>query len=101
MTDIQITLYSKPNCQQCKMTARHLDKQGTEYVYRDVTEDEAAFDEVRILGYQALPVVVAGDMHWFGYRPDRIKALQSITASDVAEHESDAENYLEEVGFGE
>ena len=27
------------------------------------------------LGYLQAPVVVAGNVHWSGFRPDRIKAL--------------------------
>lgn len=70
-----ITLYSKKNCQGCRLTRMKLDKLGVEYTYRDVTEDETAFAEVQALGYQALPVVVAGDQHWSGYSPDRLNAL--------------------------
>ena len=32
------------------------------------------------LGYLQAPVVVAGDSHWSGFRPDRIKEL-ALTAA--------------------
>ena len=34
-----------------------------------------ARDYVMALGYLQAPVVVAGNEHWSGFRPDRIKAL--------------------------
>lgn len=69
-----ITVYSKPSCVQCTATYRALDKQGLDYTIVDLSIDETSMDYVRGLGYQQAPVVVAGDDHWSGYRPDRIKA---------------------------
>lgn len=76
-----ITVYSKPSCPQCIMTKRHLDRTGTVYVTVDVTVDAAAMDTVRAMGYRALPVVVAGDVHFAGFRPDR---LDEITTNNAA-----------------
>ena len=36
--------------------------------------DEAR-DYVMSLGYSSAPVVVSGETHWSGFRPDSIKAL--------------------------
>ena len=41
-----VTVYSKPACVQCAATTRALDRQ--------------------------VPVVVAGETHWAGFRPDMI-----------------------------
>jgi len=46
-TNMSITVYSKPRCPQCDATYRA----------------------------QQAPVVVAGEDHWSGFRPDRIKAV--------------------------
>ncbi|MHB0776092.1 glutaredoxin-like protein NrdH [Halomonas sp. WWR20] len=70
-----IKIYSKPACVQCTATYRALDKQGLEYTVVDLTENLAARQTVEDLGYRQLPVVVAGDDHWSGFRPDRIQAL--------------------------
>lgn len=78
-----ITVYSKPSCVQCTATYRALDKQGLSYNVVDLTEDPHALDFVRSLGYQQAPVVVAGDDHWSGYRPDRIKAAVAATATTL------------------
>lgn len=78
-----ITVYSKPSCVQCTATYRALDKQGLDYDIVDLSVDAEALDFVRSLGYQQAPVVVAGDDHWSGYRPDRIKAAIAAAASTL------------------
>lgn len=70
-----ITVYTKPACVQCNATHKALDKQGIEYNLVDITEVPEARDYVMSLGYLQAPVVVAGEEHWSGFRPDRIKAL--------------------------
>ena len=71
-----VTLYTKPDCQQCRMTKTQLDKNGIPHDIVDVTQDPEAHKFVTDLGYMQAPVVHAGpDNHWSGFRPDRIKAL--------------------------
>ncbi len=72
---MSITVYSKPACVQCTATTRALDRQGIDYTVVDVSEDEQAFALVRGLGYRQVPVVIAGEQHWAGFRPDMISAL--------------------------
>jgi len=38
----------------------------------DISADDQARDYVMALGYLQAPVVMAGDDHWSGFRPDRI-----------------------------
>ena len=71
----QITVYTKPACAQCNATFRALDKAGISYTKIDITEDPEARDHVMALGFLAAPVVVTGDAHWSGFRPDRINAI--------------------------
>lgn len=70
-----VTVYSKPACVQCVATYRALDKQGISYQVVDLTEDDVALQTVRGLGYQQAPVVIAGEDHWSGFRPDKISEL--------------------------
>ncbi|AJJ25576.1 redoxin NrdH [Yersinia enterocolitica] len=72
---MSIIIYSKPDCVQCNATYRALDKQGIAYQVVDLTEDPQALNRVKSLGYQQVPVIVAGDEHWSGFRPDKINAL--------------------------
>jgi glutaredoxin-like protein NrdH len=70
-----VTVYSKPACVQCDATYRALDKHGITYDVVDLTQDPTALELVRSLGYLQAPVVIAGDAHWSGFRPDQIAAL--------------------------
>ncbi|AUN41488.1 glutaredoxin-like protein NrdH [Tsukamurella tyrosinosolvens] len=81
MSQVEITVYTKPACVQCNATYKALDKAGLEYRVVDITEDPEARDYVMALGYLQAPVVVAGDAHWSGFRPDRVKALAAVAAT--------------------
>lgn len=70
-----VTLYSKPGCPGCRMSKRFLDKNGVEFVERDVTEDPEALARVRELGWSQLPVVETPTENWSGYDPDRLERL--------------------------
>ena len=70
-----VTVYTKPSCVQCTATYRALDSKGIEYKVLDLSEDEAALETVKGLGYLQAPVVVTEDEHWSGFRPDKIAAL--------------------------
>lgn len=76
---MNITVYSKPRCQQCMATKRKLDAFGVLYETIDITGDPGAEQLVKRLGHQQAPVVVvrynSGGVidHWSGFRPDRIK----------------------------
>ncbi|MBX9152235.1 MULTISPECIES: glutaredoxin-like protein NrdH [Rhodococcus erythropolis group] len=87
---MSVTVYTKPACVQCNATYRALDKAGIEYAVVDITENEQAREHVMSLGYLQAPVVVAGDDHWAGFRPDRIKNLVNREVFDAAEQMEDA-----------
>ncbi|WP_322859876.1 glutaredoxin-like protein NrdH [Mycobacterium europaeum] len=78
---MSITVYTKPACVQCSATFKALDKQGIGYEKVDITLDNEARDYVMALGHLQAPVVVAGNEHWSGFRPDRIKALAEAALS--------------------
>ena len=82
MSETQITVYTKPACVQCNATYKALDKAGLDYKVVDISEDPEARDYVMGLGYLQAPVVVAGQQHWSGFRPDYVKSL--IGARDTA-----------------
>lgn len=74
-TSLTVTVYAKPGCPPCKLTIRQLKALGIDFVERDITEDPDALEACKALGYSAAPVVVAGEQHWSGFRPDRLSAL--------------------------
>ncbi|MGO2660501.1 glutaredoxin-like protein NrdH [Mycetocola reblochoni] len=70
-----ITVYTKPSCVQCNATYRALDSKGIEYDILDLSQDEQALEDVKALGYLQAPVVITGEDHWSGFRPDKIEEL--------------------------
>lgn len=73
---MSVTVYSKPNCMQCNFTKQFLENNNIDYVAKDVYESEEAMAEVKALGFQSLPVVVADGIEpFFGFRPDLLEAL--------------------------
>ncbi|WP_032392000.1 glutaredoxin family protein [Rhodococcoides fascians] len=74
---MSITVYTKPECNNCDQTKRRLNKHGIEYTTVDVTEDAAAREFVTgQLGYRQMPVVVVDEnTHWSGFRIDALDRL--------------------------
>ena len=55
---------------------------GVEFDTIDLSQDAAAMDMVKSLGYTQAPVVIAGDTHWSGFRFEKIKGLILKIKSD-------------------
>ena len=70
-----VIVYSKPNCVQCTATTRALNEKNIAYTTIDLTQDASAMEMVAGLGYRQVPVIVAGEQHWAGYRPEKIREL--------------------------
>jgi glutaredoxin-like protein NrdH len=70
-----VTVYTLPSCVQCESTKKYLTNKDVPFETVDLSQNEAAMERVRGLGYQAAPVVIAGDDHWSGFRPDKLNAL--------------------------
>jgi glutaredoxin-like protein NrdH len=83
---LTVTVYSTPNCVQCRMTYVALDKAGIGYTVVDVaTNDNAREYVIDDLGYSAAPVVVVDqdpDNHWSGFRREKIAALATHLGDD-------------------
>jgi glutaredoxin-like protein NrdH len=72
---MSVTVYTLPSCVQCDSTKRLLERNNIEFNTVDLSTDESAMKAVKALGYSAAPVVIAGDEHWSGFRPDRLQRL--------------------------
>ena len=70
-----VTVYTLPSCVQCESTKKYLTNKDVPFEVVDLSEDPTAMEMVKSLGYQAAPVVVAGEDHWSGFRPDKLSAL--------------------------
>ena len=69
-----VTVYEKGDCTACVNTKRKLDQEGISYDTGDLIEP-AKLTATKALRYMSAPVVVAGDDHWSGFRPDKINEL--------------------------
>ncbi|MBG6181055.1 MULTISPECIES: glutaredoxin-like protein NrdH [unclassified Arthrobacter] len=79
-----VTVYTKPACVQCNATYRALDKKGITYQSVDISQDPAALERVRALGYMQAPVVITEQDHWSGFRPDKINELAELSQASVS-----------------
>jgi glutaredoxin-like protein NrdH len=41
----------------------------------DLSQNPKEYDVIKSLGYDRVPVVIAGDAHWSGFRPDKLYKL--------------------------
>jgi glutaredoxin-like protein NrdH len=79
---MSVTLYTLPNCPQCTATKLYLDKYEITHSTIDLSNDAEASAYINSLGYKQAPVVVAGEAHWSGFRPDKIFSLSRILAHE-------------------
>lgn len=73
---MSIVLYTMPDCVKCDATKKYLDSDNIKYSTVDISTNEEAYELVSSLGYKQAPVVVAGDVHWSGFRPDMIDSIK-------------------------
>lgn len=73
-----LTIYTQPNCQQCRMTRMYADKIGVPYVERALADSPDILDTALKAGYTSAPVVVddRGNI-WGGYNPSKIRGKRS------------------------
>jgi len=78
---MSITIYTRNDCVQCHATKRAMESRGVEFemVNGDLVPEAA--DALREQGFRQLPVVIAGETSWSGFRPDMINRLQTQAAS--------------------
>ena len=71
----KITIFSKNNCMQCRMTKKLLDKEGADYQEINIDERPEMIDYVKDLGFSAAPVIKAGDIIFSGFQPAKLKEI--------------------------
>lgn len=76
---MRITIYTRNDCVQCHATKRAMESRGLEFEMVNVDLVPDAADELRAMGFRQLPVVVAGETQWSGFRPDMINRLHTAT----------------------
>ncbi|ATG02168.1 MULTISPECIES: glutaredoxin-like protein NrdH [Lelliottia] len=78
---MSITIYTRNDCVQCHATKRAMESRGVEFEMVNVDLVPEAADALREQGFRQLPVVIAGETSWSGFRPDMINRLQTQAAS--------------------
>ena len=76
---MKITVYSKNNCIQCEMTKMWLNQNKIQYESVDVFEHPEKLEEIKLHGFQQLPVVALDEYFenaWSGYNLDRLEELK-------------------------
>ncbi|KXU02718.1 Glutaredoxin-like protein NrdH, required for reduction of Ribonucleotide reductase class Ib [Streptococcus constellatus] len=73
-----VTIYSKNNCVQCKMTKRFLDTNHVEYREINLDEQPEYIDHVKSLGFNAAPVVQTPTEAFSGFQPGKLKNYHKI-----------------------
>ncbi|UQS87007.1 redoxin NrdH [Nicoliella spurrieriana] len=72
----QITVFSKNNCMQCKMTKRFLEEHGVDFKEINIDEQPEYIDTLKEAGFMATPVIKADGIEPFsGFRPDQLNKL--------------------------
>jgi glutaredoxin-like protein NrdH len=70
------TVYTKPQCVQCDMTKRLMDKIGVTYDTVDIVDNPEEMQKLIEMGYRAAPVVMTADGEsWAGFQPEKINQL--------------------------
>ena len=71
-----ITIYSKDNCAQCRMTKIHLTNLGLNYTERNTDTNADYLAEAKATGYTSMPIVVLnGRVIASGFQPDKLDEL--------------------------
>lgn len=69
-----IEIFSTPDCRPCIQNVAWMDKNGIEYVKKDVT-DPAIRAEYDQFGLTTVPVLRRGDDVWTGFNPKKLREL--------------------------
>lgn len=83
--DVRAYVYGRGDCAACAATRRKLDALGVTYRYLDVSSPAAAGQARRIaerVGSRRLPLVVAGDRMWSGFRKAELESLRPVRTED-------------------
>ena len=71
-----VTVFSKNNCIQCKMTKKFLEQHNVAFVEHNIDEQPEFVDELKANGFMATPVIQLPDGNAFsGFRPDMLRGL--------------------------
>ncbi|HIX70146.1 MULTISPECIES: glutaredoxin-like protein NrdH [Enterococcus] len=74
---MNITLYSKNNCMQCKMAKRFLTENSIAFTEINIDQQPEAITTLKAAGFQSVPIIMKGEKAIVGFRPDQLRQLAS------------------------
>ena len=77
---MSIIIYTRNDCVQCHATKRAMESRGVAFEMVNIDQQPEAADTLRAQGFRQLPVVVAGELSWSGFRLDMINRLSAQAA---------------------
>ena len=76
---MSIIIYTRNDCVQCHATKRAMESRGVDFEMVNIDlVPGCRYSSCR--GFRQLPVVVAGETSWSGFRPDMINRLAAQAA---------------------
>lgn len=66
-----LIIYTRAGCIQCDFTMKYAQRLGIPYETRQLDPESAK--KYKEQGFTSLPIVLAGDETWSGFRPQKIK----------------------------
>lgn len=72
----KLTVFTKDNCIQCKMTKRFLEARGIDFEEKNISANPEYVDYLKAKGFAAVPVVEGQNIEAIaGFRPDALQQL--------------------------
>ncbi|GGI65606.1 MULTISPECIES: glutaredoxin-like protein NrdH [Enterococcus] len=72
---MNIKLFSKNNCVQCKMAKRFLTDNQISFEEINLDQEPTAIDWLKEQGFQSVPVITSEARTIVGFRPDQLRQL--------------------------
>ena len=74
---MNIKLFSKNNCMQCKMAKRFLTDNHISFEEINLDQEPSAINWLKEQGFQSVPVITSDAQTIIGFRPDQLRQLAS------------------------
>lgn len=74
---MNIKLFSKNNCMQCKMAKRFLSDNHISFEEINIDNQPEAIEFLKEQGFQSVPIITSDAQIIIGFRPDQLRQLAS------------------------
>ena len=72
-----VIVYGKENCAQCKMTKTVMQREGIDFVEKNIEKDDNSLEYLKSLNIRTVPFVETENDSWLGFNPAKIRALKA------------------------